>query len=103
MIDRSTALYFDSFGIKYIPQELLNKIKDKSITRNILRIQFQDSIMCRFYCIAFIEYMIAGKTLLNYTNLFSPNDYKKNDKIIRNYFKDKYSKRKRESCLLPKK
>ena len=103
VIDRSTALYFDSFRIEYIPQELLNKIKDKSITRNILRIQFQDSIICRFYCIAFIEYMIAGKTLLNYTNLFSPNDYKKNDKIIRNYFKDKYSKRKHESCLLPKK
>ena len=36
--------------------------------------------MCGFYCIAFIEYMLAGKTLLGYTNLFSPNDYKKNDK-----------------------
>ena len=40
------------------------------------------SIMCEFYCIAFIEYMVAGKTLLDYTNLFSSNDYKKNDKII---------------------
>ena len=35
--------------------------------------------MCGFYCIAFIEYMFSGKTLLNYTDLFSPNDYKKND------------------------
>ena len=48
--------------------------------------------MCRFYCIAFIEYMLAGKTFLNYTNLFSPNDYKKNDKIIYQYAKDKYVK-----------
>ena len=40
------------------------------------------SIICEFYCIAFIEYMVAGKTLLDYTNLFSSNDYKKNDKII---------------------
>ena len=40
------------------------------------------------YCIAFIEYMLAGKTLLDYTNLFSANDYKKNDKIIYKYFKD---------------
>ena len=43
----------------------------------------------------FIEYMITRKTLLDYTNLFSPNDYKKNDKIIHKYFIDKYGKRKR--------
>ena len=48
-IDRNTAVYFDSFGIEYIPQGVLNKIKDKSITRNIFRIEDNDSIMCRFY------------------------------------------------------
>ena len=48
--------------------------------------------MCGFYCIAFIEYMLAGKTLLDYTNLFSPYDYKKNDKIICKWLKDKYVK-----------
>ena len=42
--------------------------------------------------IAFVEYMIAGKTLLDYRNLFSLNDYKRNDKIIYKYFKDKYGK-----------
>ena len=47
--------------------------------------------MCGFYCIA-IEYMLAGKTLLDYTNLFSPNDYEKIDKIIYRYFEDKYVK-----------
>ena len=52
--------------------------------------QDDDSVMCGFYCVAFIEYMLAGKTLLGYTNLFSPNDYKKNDKITYRYFKDKY-------------
>ena len=49
--------------------------------------------MCGFYFIAFVEYMLSGKTLLDYTNLFSPNDYKKNDKIICKYFKDKYGRR----------
>ena len=73
---------FDSFGTEYISQEVLNKIKDKPIFHNILRIQDDDSAMCRFYCIAFIEYMLAGKTLLDSTNLFSPRDYKKNNKII---------------------
>ena len=84
----------DSFGIEYIPQEILNKIKDKSTTQNIFRIQNNESIMCGFYCIAFIEYMLAGKTLLDYTNLFSPNDYKKNGNIIYKYFKDKYGRSK---------
>ena len=68
------ALYFDSFGINYILQEVLCKIKDKSIIHNIFRIQDDGSIMCGFYCITFIEYMLTGRTLLDYSNLFSPND-----------------------------
>ena len=91
-IDRNTAVYFDYFGIEYIPQEVLNKIKDKSITHNIFRKQDNGFIMCGYYCIAFIEYFLAGKTLLDYTNLLSPNDYKKNEKTIYKYFKDKYVK-----------
>ena len=91
------AVYFDSFGIEYVPQEILDKIKDKSITHNLFRIQDDNSILCGFYCIAFMEYMIVGKTLLDYMNLFSPDDYKKNDKIIYKYFKDKNGKRKRKS------
>ena len=73
-IDRKTAVYFDSFGIEYIAQEVLSKIKDKSII-HIFRIQSDVSIIYRFYGIAFIEYMISGKTLLDYIYLFSPNDY----------------------------
>ena len=60
-IDRNTAVYFDSFGIEYIPQEVLNKIKNESITHNIFRVQDHNFIMCGFYCIAFIEYITAGK------------------------------------------
>ena len=52
-----------------------------------------ESIMCEFCYIALIEYMLARKTLLDYSNLFSPNDYKKNGKIIYKYFKDKYGRR----------
>ena len=56
--------------------------------------QDDDSIIYGFHCITFIEYVIAEKTLLDYTNLFSLNDYKKNDRIIYKYFKDKHYKRK---------
>ena len=69
------------------PQEVLSKLKDKSITHNIFRTRDNDSIMCWFSCIAFIKYMIAGKTLPDFTTLFWPNDYQKNNKIIYKYFK----------------
>ena len=46
--------------------------------------QDDESITCEFYCFAFIDYMLSGKTLLDYTNLFSPHGYKMNDKIIYN-------------------
>ena len=49
-------------------------------------------MICGFYCIAFIEYMLAGKTLLDYTNLYTANYHKNNEKIIYKYFKDKYGK-----------
>ena len=58
-IYRQMVLYFDSFGIGHIPQEVLRRIKDKSITHYILRIQDGDSITCEFYYIAFREYMLA--------------------------------------------
>ena len=70
--------------------KVLNKLEDKPITHNIFTIQDNDSIMCGFYCITFIEYMLAGKTVLGYTNLFSPNDCRKSQKTIYKLFKDKY-------------
>ena len=69
----------------------IEKIKHKSITHNIFRIQDNESIMCGFYDIAFIEYVLSGKNLLDYTNLFPPNGYIY-DKIVHKYFKDKYVK-----------
>ena len=54
-VERNTVMYFDSFGIDYTPLEVLNKIKDKSITHNIFRIQSDNSVMCGFYGIAFIN------------------------------------------------
>ena len=89
-------MYFDAFRIEYNPQRVSNKIKEKSISYNIFRIQDDDSTMCGFYCIAFMEYMIAEKILLDHTNLFSPDNYQKNVKIIYKYFKYKYGKRKRK-------
>ena len=42
--------------------------------------------MCRYFCVGFIDFLLKGKSLLDYTNLFSPNEFEKNDKIILKYF-----------------
>ena len=42
--------------------------------------------MCGYFCIGFIDFMLKGKNLFVCTNLFSPNEYKKNDKIIKKFF-----------------
>ena len=44
--------------------------------------------MCGYFCMGFINFMLAGKKFSDYTNLFSPHDLKKNDSIILSYFKD---------------
>ena len=79
-IDRNKTVYFHSFGIGYFPQEILDKIRDESITHNIFRIQDNESIMCGFYCIAYRRYAYRIKICLDYTNLFSWNDCKENAK-----------------------
>ena len=89
-------LTWNSFGIEHIPQEINKFIRSKElghavrndIKSNIFRIQAYDSIMCGYFCIEFINYMAKGKTLLDYTNLFSTNDFKKNDRIIKRIFKN---------------
>ena len=85
-VNNNCVTYFDSFGLEHIPKEIKTFINNKNIKTNIFRIQAYDSIMCGYFCIGFIDFMLAGKTLTEFTNLFSPNNFKKNDDIILNYF-----------------
>ena len=85
-VQNNDVTYFDSFGVEHIPKEIRTFIGNKNIKTNIFRIQAYDSIMCGYFCIGFIDFMLAGKTLTEFTNLFSPNNFKKNDDIILNYF-----------------
>ena len=77
-VNNETVTYFDSFGIELIPKEVKKFIDNRNIISNIYRIQNYDSIMCGYFCIGFIDYMFKGKSLTDYTNLFSPNNFKKN-------------------------
>ena len=81
-------IYFDSFGVEHIPDEINKFVGSKNIKPNIFRVQANNSVMCGYFCIRFIDFMLAGKKLTDYTNLFSPYDFKKNDNIILSYFKN---------------
>ena len=67
--------YFDYFGVEDLPKEMRTFINNKNIKVNIFRIQAYDSIMCGYFCIGFIDFMLAGKTLTEFTNLFSPSNF----------------------------
>ena len=68
--------YFDSFGVEHVPEEIEKIIGHKNIKTNIFRMQANNS-MCGYFCIGFINFMLAGKTLIDYTSLFSPCDFEK--------------------------
>ena len=85
-VSDNNITYFDSFEVEHFPKEIKKFIGNKNIITNIYRIQAYNSIMCRYFCIGFIGFMLKGKSLLDYINLFSPNDFEKNDKIILKFF-----------------
>ena len=85
-VNSKIVTYFDSFGVEHIPKKIIKFIARKKMITNIYRIQAYDSIMCGYFCIGFIDFMFNGKSLTDYTNLFSQNDFNKNDDIILNYF-----------------
>ena len=83
--NNNNVTYFDSFGVEHISKEIRKFIGNKNVI-NVCRIQVYNSIMCGYFCIGFIDFMLKGKSLLDYANLFSLNDYEKNDKVILKYF-----------------
>ena len=85
-VKNNDITYFDSFGVEHIPMEIIKFIGRKNVIANIFRIQAYDSIMCEYFCIGFIDSMFKSESLTDYANLFSLNDFLKNDDIILNYF-----------------
>ena len=85
-VNRNNIVYFDSFGVEYIPKEIEKFRRNKNIITNIYRIGAFDSMMCGYFCIGFIDFMLKGKSFLDYINLYSSNEYEKNDKRMIKYF-----------------
>ena len=90
--NRNEIVYFDSFGVEHIPEEIKEFIGNRKIKANIFRVQANNSIMCGYFCIGFTDFMLAEKKLTDITDLFSPDGFDKNDQIILSYFKDALSR-----------
>ena len=78
--------YFDSLWVEYNPKEIEKHVSNKNIITNIFRTQSYDSIMCGCFCIRFTTFIFKVKSVTDFTNLLSPDSFKKNDEIILNWF-----------------
>ena len=88
--NRNEIVYFDSLGVEHVPEEIKEFIGNKNIKANMFWVQANNSVMCRYFCIGFIDFMLAVKKFNDFTNLFSPYDFEKNDTLILTYFKDEW-------------
>ena len=86
-VKNNEVIYFDSSGVEYVPKEIMHFIGHRDIKTNIFRMQADNSILCGYFSILFLDYMLANRGLIDYSSLFSPYNFKKNDKIILDYFK----------------
>ena len=75
--NKSEIVYFDSFGVEHVPEEIKEFVGNKNIIANIFRVQANNSVMCGYFCIGFIDFMIAGKKLTDFMSMFSPQDFDK--------------------------
>ena len=85
----NTVTYFDSFGVEQVLKKIKKLIKGFTITTNIYRVKAFDSTIYGYFCVGFIDFMLNGKNLTDFTNLFSLNNFKDNNKIILKYIKNK--------------
>ena len=85
--NRIEIVYFDSFGVKHVPEEIKEFVENKNMIANIFRVQASNSVMCWYFCNGFNDFML-GKNLTDFTSLSSLYEFKKNDDMILSYFTD---------------
>ena len=59
--NRNETVYFDSFGVEHVPEEIKEFVENKNIKANIFRVKANDSVMCGYFCTGFTDFMVAGK------------------------------------------
>ena len=87
-VKKSKIVYFNSFGLEHVTEEVKDFVANNNIKASIFRVQANNPVMCGYFCTGFINLMLAGKKLSDFPTLFSPYDFDKNDNKILSYFKD---------------
>ena len=73
-------------NLEHIPEEIKRFVANKDIITNIFSIQAYDSIICGYFRNGFVDFMLKGKFLTDFTNPFPPHNFRKNDKVILDRF-----------------
>ena len=79
-VKNNEVIYFDSFGVENVPKEIKRFTGHKNTKTNKFRIQADNSILCGYFCIGFIDFIFAGRSLIDFTSFFVQD-------IILSYFK----------------
>ena len=87
IIKISEIVYFNSFGSEHVPEESKEFIRNKDIIANIFWVQANNSVMCGYFCIGFIDFMLVGKKLTIVLVSFLPMSLKR----MMSYFKDEWN------------
>ena len=89
-------LFMKLISVEHIPKEIKqfvdrpssSALQNKNIKANIFWVQANNSVMCGYFCIGFIDFVLADKKLTDYNSLFSPHDLRKNYDLILFYFRN---------------
>ena len=85
-INDDRATYFDSFGVEHLPKEVVKFLRGKDLNVNIFRLQPAQSVLCGYYCLKFLDFMFDGKSLTDFTSMFSPTNFLVNDRLLLRLF-----------------
>ena len=88
--NRNEIVYFDSFAAEHVPKEIKEFVGNKNIKANIFRVRANDSVICKYFCIGFIDLRYRVKNWLILRTCFLVMTLKKNDDLILTYFKDEW-------------
>ena len=64
--NKNEIIYFDSFGVEHVPEEIERFVRNKNIINNIFRVQANNSVMCGHFCIGIFDFKLAGKKLTDF-------------------------------------
>ena len=71
-VRNNEVIYFNSFGVEHVPKETKRFIGHKNTKTKVFKIQADNSIICGYFCTGFIDFMFTGRSLIDFTSLFSP-------------------------------